>query len=121
MQKLIDKKAGRLRRAKRARQRIRESAKPRLTVHRTPRHIYAQVIRSEDGSNRVVAQASTLDKSLRGQASGNIAAAAQVGRLIAVRATGAGIELVAFDRSGLKYHGRVMALANAAREGGLRF
>ena len=121
MQKVLDKKASRQRRAKRTRRRIREANTLRLTVHRTPRHIYAQIIHSADGSDRVVAQASTLDKSLRGQAAGNIAAAAQVGRLVAERATAAGVESVAFDRSGYKYHGRVKALADAARDGGLKF
>ena len=123
MEKRIDKKSSRLRRAKRGRMKIREIGTPRLTVHRTPRHIYAQVIGGAvGGGNRVLAQASTLDQTLRvEQATGNIAAATAVGRLIAERATAAGIDTVAFDRSGYKYHGRVKALADAAREGGLRF
>lgn len=116
----MDKKAGRLRRAKRARMKIRTLGVPRLTVHRTPRHTYAQVI-VHDGTDRVVAQASTLDKTLRGDAGGNIAAASAVGRLVAERAAAAGVEAVAFDRAGYKYHGRVKALADAAREAGLRF
>lgn len=91
----------------------------RLTVSRTPRHIYAQVI-SPDGAT-VLAQASTLDESLRSGATGNAAAAAKVGDLIAERARTAGISRVAFDRSGYKYHGRIKALAEAAREGGLEF
>ncbi len=91
----------------------------RLTVSRTPRHIYAQVI-SPDGAT-VLAQASTLDQSLRSGATGNAAAAAKVGNLIAERARTAGISRVAFDRSGFKYHGRIKALAEAARQGGLEF
>ena len=123
MEKRIDKRAGRQRRAKRARMKIRELGAHRLTVHRTPRHIYAQVIghAQAEGSDRVLAQASTLDSALRGQATGNVAAASAVGRLIAERAEAAGIEAVAFDRSGYKYHGRVKALAEAARAGGLVF
>lgn len=124
MERRIDKKHSRLRRAKRARMKIRELNVPRLTVHRTPRHIYAQVIVA-DGGDRVLAQASTLDKGLRngdiGGATGNTDAAAAVGRLIAERASAAGIDAVAFDRSGYRYHGRVKALAEAAREAGLRF
>jgi large subunit ribosomal protein L18 len=91
----------------------------RLTVHRTPRHIYAQVIGPE--GNSVLASASTLDKDLRSGATGNIEAAAKVGALIAERAKAAGVTEVAFDRAGFKYHGRVKALADAAREGGLEF
>ena len=122
MDKRTDKRASRLRRAKRTRMRIRERGAPRLTVHRTPRHIYAQVIAHEDGAaDRIVAQASTLDKTLRGGDSGNIEGATAVGRLIAERATAAGIDAVAFDRSGYKYHGRIKALAEAARQNGLKF
>ena len=123
MEKRIDKRAGRLRRAKRARMKIRELGAARLTVHRTPRHIYAQVIDNAagGGSDRVLVQASTLDGALRGEATGNVAAASAVGRLLAERATAAGIESVAFDRSGYKYHGRVKALAEAARAAGLKF
>jgi large subunit ribosomal protein L18 len=91
----------------------------RLTVHRTPRHIYAQIIAPE--GNSVLASASTLDKDLRSGATGNIEAAAKVGALIAERAKAAGVTEVAFDRAGFKYHGRVKALADAAREGGLEF
>jgi len=91
----------------------------RLTVNRTARHIYAQIINGE--GNRVLAQASTLDKELRSGATGNIEAAAAVGKLVAERAKAAGVTEVAFDRSGYKYHGRVKALADAAREGGLEF
>lgn len=114
-----DKKESRLRRARRGRMKMRELGAVRLTVHRTPRHIYAQVIAPE--GDRVLATASTLEKDLRGQATGNVDAAARVGALIAERAKSAGITRVAFDRSGFKYHGRVKALAEAAREGGLEF
>ena len=109
----------RLRRARRARAKIRELGENRLSVHRTPRHIYAQVLAPE--GDRVLASASTLDKSLRGGATSNIGAAAEVGKLVAERAKEAGIEKVAFDRGGFKYHGRVKALAEAARENGLEF
>ena len=117
---MTDKRAGRRRRAKRARMKIRELGVPRLTVHRTPRHTYAQVI-VHDGADRVIAQASTLDKTLRGKPGGNLDAATAVGQMVAERAVAAGVDAVAFDRSGYKYHGRVKALAEAAREGGLRF
>ena len=113
------KKAGRIRRAKSTRMKIREQGTFRLSVHRTPRHIYAQVIAPED--NRVVAQASTLEADLRSGATGNIAAATSVGALVAERAKAAGVSKVAFDRSGFKYHGRVKALADAARAAGLEF
>ncbi|AHF03095.1 50S ribosomal protein L18 [Marichromatium purpuratum 984] len=118
----MDKKQARLRRAARARAKIRELSVFRLCVHRTPRHIYAQVIAPE--GDKVVASASTLDKDLR-QAieghKGNVAAAAVIGQAIAERARSAGVESVAFDRSGFRYHGRVKALADAAREHGLKF
>ncbi len=109
----------RLRRARRARTRIRSLGESRLSVHRTPRHIYAQVIAPE--GDRVLASASTLDSELRKGATGNIAAAAEVGKLVAKRAKEAGVARVAFDRGGYKYHGRVKALADAARESGLEF
>lgn len=109
----------RRRRARRARARMRTAGVHRLSVHRTPRHIYAQVFTAE--GDRVLASASTLDGSLRGGATGNVAAAAEVGKLVAERAKQAGVERVAFDRSGYKYHGRVKALADAARQGGLEF
>jgi large subunit ribosomal protein L18 len=116
---MSDKKDSRLRRARRSRMKMRELGAVRLTVHRTPRHIYAQVIAAE--GDRVLATASTLEKDLRGGATGNVEAATRVGALIAERARTAGITRVAFDRSGFKYHGRVKALAEAAREGGLEF
>ena len=114
-----EKKSSRLRRARRSRMKMRELGAMRLSVNRTPRHIYAQVI-AADGS-AVLAQASTLEADLRGGATGNVATAEKVGKLIAERAKQAGITTVAFDRSGFKYHGRVKALAEAAREGGLEF
>ena len=113
------KKSACLRRAKKTRAHIRHLGVNRLTVTRTPRHIYAQVISPTGGV--VVAQASTLDASLRSGATGNVEAAKAVGVLIAERAKAAGITKVAFDRSGFKYHGRVKALADAARENGLEF
>ncbi|AQT61789.1 50S ribosomal protein L18 [Cellvibrio mixtus] len=116
---MSDKKQTRLRRARRARAKIRELGVTRLTIHRSPRHIYAQLI-SGDGA-RVLASASTLDKELRSGKTGNAEAAKAVGALIAERAKAAGVTQVAFDRSGFKYHGRVKALADAAREGGLEF
>ena len=91
----------------------------RLCVHRTPRHIYAQVISAS--GDTVLASASTLDGSLREGKTGNSDAAASVGRLIAERAKAAGVTRVAFDRSCFRYHGRVKALADAAREAGLQF
>jgi large subunit ribosomal protein L18 len=118
----MDKKESRLRRGRRTRAKIRELGVHRLSVFRTPRHIYAQVI-SPDGS-KVLASASTLEKAIRGEisgATGNAGAATIVGKFIAERAKSAGIESVAFDRSGFRYHGRIKALADAAREAGLQF
>ena len=117
----MDKKAARMRRARKARAKIRELGMHRLCVHRTPRHIYAQVL-APDGS-RVLATASTLQADIRGavKSTGNIEAAAAVGRAVAEKAKAAGVTRVAFDRSGFKYHGRVKALADAAREAGLEF
>ncbi|MDA9666927.1 50S ribosomal protein L18 [Luminiphilus sp.] len=109
----------RLRRAKKSRVQMRTAGTVRLSVHRTPRHIYAQVIAGD--SRTVLAQASTLDKALRADATGNMTAAGAVGKLVAERAKAAGVSTVAFDRSGFRYHGRVKALAEAAREGGLEF
>jgi large subunit ribosomal protein L18 len=118
----MDKKTSRLRRARRARAKIRELGSHRLTIFRTPRHMYAQVI-APNGS-QVLASASTVEKAVKAElegASGNSSAAAVVGRMIAERAKAAGVESVAFDRAGFKYHGRVKALADAARENGLQF
>ena len=114
-----EKKTARIRRARRSRIKMRELGAPRLCVNRTPRHIYAQII-SPDGG-QVIATASTVEKDLREGKTGNAEAAAKVGQLIAERAIAKGIKKVAFDRSGFKYHGRLKALADAAREGGLEF
>jgi len=118
---MISKKVSRMRRAKKTRAKISELGKHRLTVHRTPRHIYAQVV-SPDGG-KVIATASTVQKSIADDAkyTGNADAAALVGKAIAEKSKSAGITSVAFDRSGFRYHGRVKALADAAREGGLEF
>ena len=117
----LDKKQNRLRRARKGRAKIRELVVNRLSVHRTPRHIYAQIIAPDGGT--VVASASTLEKDLRKgvKNGGNVEAAAIVGARIAEKAKAAGIDTVAFDRSGFRYHGRVKALADAAREAGLKF
>ena len=117
----MDKKSARLRRAKSTRSRIRELGVPRLSVLRTGQHLYAQLF-SADGA-KVLASASTTQADVRdGLKNGkNVEAAAKVGRAIAEKAKAAGIERVAFDRSGYRYHGRVKALADAAREGGLQF
>lgn len=112
------KKQARIRRARRSRLKMRELGATRLCVTRTPRHIYAQIISIDGG---VLAAASTVEKDLRNDNGGNIEAAQKVGQLIAQRAKDAGVEEVAFDRSGYQYHGRVRALADAAREGGLQF
>jgi large subunit ribosomal protein L18 len=114
-----EKKVARLRRSKSTRLKIRELGAVRLCVNRTPRHIYAQVISADGG--QVLAQASTLDASLRDGATGNVDAAKKVGLLVAERAKAVGVTKVAFDRSGFQYHGRIQALADAAREGGLEF
>lgn len=116
-----EKKSARLRRGLRTRMKIRELGVYRLCIHRTPRHIYAQVI-APTGSE-VVAAASTLESALREglKSTGNIEAAQAVGKAIAEKAKAAGITKVAFDRSGFKYHGRVKALGDAARENGLQF
>ncbi len=114
-----EKTIARRRRARKSRVKMRELGATRLQVHRTPRHIYAQVMAPE--GDRVLVSASTLDTTLRGGKTGNVEAAAKVGALVAERAKAAGIVKVAFDRAGFKYHGRVKALADAARAGGLEF
>lgn len=118
---MLNKKQARLRRARKSRAKIAELKAVRLCVNRTNCHIYAQVI-STCGS-KVLAAASTLEADVRKDLGngGNKAAASLVGKLIAERAKAAGIETVAFDRSGFQYHGRVKALAEAARENGLQF
>ena len=117
----MDKKQSRIRRARKPRAKMRELRVHRLSVHRTPQHIYAQVIAPEGG--KVVVAASTLQKELRStlKGTGNIDAAKAVGAAIAAKAIAAGVEKLAFDRSGFRYHGRVKALADAAREAGLQF
>jgi len=114
-----DKKVSRLRRAKSTRIKIRGLGVNRLSIFRTPRHIYAQVMSAS--GDQILATASTLDKGIELEKTGNAAAAGTVGKLIAERAKAAGITSVAFDRSGYRYHGRVKALADAAREAGLEF
>lgn len=113
--------AGRLRRARRTRAKIAELRVVRLTVHRTNLHTYAQIIDPTGG--KVLASASTLEAEVRAAApnGGNVKAAELVGKRIAEKARAAGIETVAFDRAGFRYHGRVKALADAAREAGLKF
>jgi large subunit ribosomal protein L18 len=116
----MEKKLSRLKRARRGRAKIQELKVMRLSIHRTPRHIYAQVF---DAASRVVAVASTVQKEVAEglEGTGNVEAAKAVGKAIAERAKAKGITRVAFDRSGFKYHGRVKALADAAREHGLEF
>ena len=118
---MTDKRDSRLRRARRTRLKQREVEAVRLTVHRTNSHIYAQIIAA--GGDKVLASASTVEKDVRGKLAngGNIKAAELVGQRIAEKAKQAGLESVAFDRSGYRYHGRVKALAEAARAGGLKF
>lgn len=117
----MDKKASRLKRALRQRCKIKQLSANRLTVHRTSQHIYAQVL-SQDGTT-TLASASTTQADIKSalKNTSNIDAAALVGKVIAERAVAAGVSEVAFDRSGFKYHGRVKALADAAREAGLKF
>jgi len=115
----VDKRNRRKRRAGKTRARIVLNGMHRLCIHRTPRHIYAQIIAPDSAT--VVAAASTVQKDLRAQvkSTGNKEAAAAVGKTIAARAAEKGVTKVAFDRSGFRYHGRVKALADAAREAGL--
>lgn len=117
----MEKRTARLRRAKKTRSKIRSLGVHRLCIHRTPRHIYAQVF---DGTtSQVVTSASSLDEDVKAaiKYTGNVDAAKVVGKVIAERAQSKGVDTVAFDRSGFKYHGRVKALADAAREAGLKF
>ena len=118
---MIDKNPARLRRARQTRLKIREIGAVRLTVHRTNGHIYAQI--TSPSGDKVLASASSLEKDLRAKlkTGGNKGAAAAVGQRIAEKAKAAGIQSVAFDRAGYRYHGRVKALAEAARSGGLKF
>jgi len=112
---LFDRRRRRVRTALRAR----AAGKPRLSVHRSGRHIYAQVI--DDAAGTTLAAASTLDKDIKGKAGATKDGAANVGKAIAERAKKAGVSQVVFDRGGFLFHGRVKALADAAREGGLEF
>ena len=116
----MDKKQSRIRRSRRTRAKIRDLGVHRLCVYRTSLHTYAQIF-SPDGSS-VVASASTLEADIKSalKHTGNVEAATKIGQMIAERAKSAGVKQVAFDRSGLKYHGRVKALADAARESGLK-
>lgn len=117
----MNKKQARIRRATKSRMKMKELGATRLVVNRTPRHIYAQVISADGG--KILATASSVEKDIKGagKATGNVETAKAVGALVAERATKAGVSSVAFDRSGFKYHGRVKALADAARESGLQF
>jgi len=117
----MSKKTDRLRRAKKTRARIKRLGIDRLCVHKTARHVYAQVI--SPNSSQVIVSASSLDKEIRDKVkyTGNIKAAIVVGEILAKRAKKAGVKKVAFDRSGFKFHGRIQALANAARENGIEF
>lgn len=122
MGRIEDKKRTRQARRKRIRGRIQGTPeKPRLSVFRSSRHIYAQII--DDDLGNILASASTMDKQIREtlKTGGNIDAAKEVGKLLADRAVEKKIETVAFDRGGFKFHGRIKALAEAAREGGLKF
>lgn len=118
---MSSKKSSRIRRATRTRLKIRELGANRLCINRTPRHIYAQILSADGG--KTLASASTLDADVKSaiKNSGNSDAAATVGKIIAEKSKAAGVTAVAFDRSGFKYHGRVKALAEAARENGLEF
>jgi len=118
---MVDKNPARLRRARQTRLRIRDTGAVRLTIHRTNLHIYAQI--TSPAGEKVLAAASSAEKDLRAKlkSGGNRKAAEAVGQRIAEKAKAAGIEKVAFDRAGYRYHGRVKALAEAARSGGLKF
>jgi len=118
---MFDKNPSRLRRARQTRLKIRELGAVRLTVHRTNSHIYAQI--TSPSGDKVLASASTIEKEVRAKLKhgGTVKAAEAIGTRIAERAKQAGVEAVAFDRSGYKYHGRIKALAEAARAGGLKF
>jgi len=117
----MDKKTSRLRRARKTRAKIRQLGAHRLSIFRTSRHMYAQLISPE--GDKIIASASTVQSTVKGDVKngGNVDAAQAVGKAIAEAAKAAGVTQVAFDRSGFKYHGRVKALADAARENGLEF
>ena len=118
---MFNKKKARLRRSTKTRARIRRLGSYRLCVYRSPRHVYAQIIDEGKAQAQVLVSASTTEREMRDQIKCNVAAAQAVGKRLADRAIASGISRVAFDRSGYKYHGRVKALADAAREGGLQF
>ena len=109
----------RRRRRVRSSLKARSGSRPRMSIHRSGRHIYVQVI--DDAAGRTLASASTLDKDIRGKTGATVDAAAEVGRRVAERAKAAGVSTVVFDRGGFLFHGRVKAVADAAREGGLEF
>jgi large subunit ribosomal protein L18 len=111
------KKLARKRRSKRLNHELKQQVKTRLRVHRTPKHIYAQIIKGE----KVLVTASTLESEFKGKTCGNIKSSTRIGQLVGQRALEAGLSEVAFDRAGFKYHGRVKALADGARESGLKF
>ena len=116
---MFSKKQARTRRLAKTRMKIRRGQRSRLCVQRTPRHIYAQI--TSASGDKVLVSASTVESALRDGKTGNKEAASKVGQLIAQRAVSAGIETVSFDRGGFKFHGRVKALADSARESGLKF
>ncbi|MEM9242773.1 MAG: 50S ribosomal protein L18 [Pseudomonadota bacterium] len=116
---MLNKKQTRLRRSKKTRAKIKVLGKLRLSVFRTPRHIYAQIIDDKSGTTKT--SASSVEKSFHGKKMGNVEGAKIIGQLVAERAKAANIDSVVFDRSGYKFHGRVQALAEAAREAGLQF
>lgn len=118
---MLNKRTSRLRRAKRTRAKIKELKQVRLSVFRSSKHIYAQII--DDAQGRVLAQASSVEPEVRQDLAtgGNVSAASRIGQRLAEKAVALGIDSVAFDRSGYKYHGRIKALADAAREHGLKF
>ncbi len=120
---MLDKQSKRRRRATKTRMKIRQLGLPRLCVHRSSNHTYAQIIVRTKAGDKVLVSASTLDKEVRalGGTSGDVASAGIVGTVVTQRSTKAGIKNVAFDRSGFKYHGRIKALAEAARAAGLLF
>jgi large subunit ribosomal protein L18 len=117
----MNKKDARIRRGKKLRFKMKKQGSTRLCIHRTAQHIYAQVI--APSTAEIIASASTLDKTISAdlKSTSNVEAAAAVGKAVAERAKEKGVDVVAFDRSGFKYHGRVQALADAAREAGLQF
>lgn len=117
----MDKKQSRMKRALKLRSKIKKLSAVRLSIHKTAQHIYAQVISADGATTLASASTTQLDIKTVLKSTGNMIAAAEVGKFIAKKAIAAGVSEVAFDRSGFKYHGRVKALADAAREAGLKF